>query len=287
MIYAFLWAFFYSISNTIAKYVSVKFDLFKSLFFQNIILAIFGFMLIYFFDSFKIDYKANYIYFLLIWLSWFIWTWTYYLAMKHINNWIVLVIANLYVFWSYFLNNYLIWDIEKFSWVKIIISLLFFIIITFFIFERNKENELKFNSKIIYALVTAFCWVIYSSYRNYTVKAWIFSPFQWMFYSQLFVGIIAFISFLIKSIIDKKIDVAIELKQIISYIWVSIFMFIWSICFFLWYKSIWWNYVNIIALIQIPFLTLFSFIFLKDTLTKKQIITILSAVLVLILFVTN
>lgn len=285
MIYVIIWTFLYSIANTISKYVSINFNLFKSLVFEYIFIACFWFLLIYFFDSFHIDFISNYFTFLLIWFFWYLWSRSLYAWMRHLNNWIVMMIANLYVVGAYFLNNYLIWDIEKFSTIKLTIASIFFIIISLFLFEKNEDNKFKINYKIIFPIITAISWIVYSVLCNYVVKTWVFTSFQWMFYCELFIWFFALIVFLWYSAKEWTIDLKINKKQLLSYIWISFFIFLWALWFFVWYKYIWWNYVNIISLAQIPFISLFSYIFLKDKMNKIQLLTMFFAFLTLVLFV--
>ncbi len=287
MIYALIWTLLYAISNTISKHASLNFNINKTLVFTWVMISFYWVFLISFFDSFKVDW-SNYIYFFFIWLSWYLWAWSLNKAMMNLSNWIVLLIANLYVFFSYFLNNFLIGDIERFSWIKTILALTFFIIVSVFLFEKKESSSMpKLNIKALYPWLTAICWTIYSSLSNLMVKSWVFSAFQWLFYCELFIAVFSLIAFLLISLKDRKMDLTISKKQLLSYLGISFFIFVWALWFFMWFKAVWWNYVNVIGLAQIPMVSLLSYIFLKDKLSYAQIYTMISAFLILILFVIS
>lgn len=283
MLEALLWAILLSVSNTFTKSVSVKFDIFKSIAFQNGILIVITFFVVLYLDLLDINLLHILPYLAIIWITWFIWTYLYYISLKYINAWIVITIANLYIFWSYFLNAAIVWEQELLSWGKILLSITFFILTTIFVLERNNNKHISLNKKMLYPLWTAVCWIFYSSYRNYLVKETGISVLQWMFYSQSSLWLFAIISYVIQ-LIRKKTDINIKTDQILSYSWVSIFMFLWTIFIFQWYARISWNLVNIIALSQIPILSVMSYMFLKDRLTRKQVIIISLMLINLILF---
>ncbi|EKE27557.1 MAG: hypothetical protein ACD_3C00192G0002 [uncultured bacterium (gcode 4)] len=284
MIYALLGTLSYAIANTLIKYVSLNFNLYKSMFFQYIFVSFFGFLLVTFFDSYKFDMLWHLPLFTIIAVWGFFGIWWLMKWMQHLNSWVNFVVANMYVVLAYFVNNYLFPGIETFTVAKILTALLFFIIVSVLLFEKNEDKKIRFNSKIIFSIIAAIGWTIYSTSTNFAVKTWVITPFQGMFYCELSITLIVIMVYLGNSMYNKKFDFKISAHHLFSNMLVSFFIFAWAVWFFVWFSKTLWNYVNIIWLAQIPTLAILSFIFLKDRMTKLQISTVAWALAVLILF---
>jgi hypothetical protein len=153
------------------------------------------------------------------------------------------------------------------------------------LFEKNEEKKLRLNYKILFPLIAALWWTIYWVGSNYLIKTSILTSFQWMFYCEFSITLLIILVYLGKSIKEKNFDFTINKNQLLSNIIISFFIFVWALWFFIAYSKIWWNYVNIIGLTQIPILSILSYVFLHDKMTKSQIITITSAFSTLLLFI--
>lgn len=289
MIYVIIWMIFKSLWNVLSKYISVNFDIYKSLFYQYLFTSLYGliFLLITQTPFLSFDLKIFWL-FILIWFFWYLGIWSFFKALKHLNNAVVMVIAYTYVFMSYFLNIFLIWDIEKFSNFKLILSVIYFLIISLFLFERNEKKKIKINKYAIYALITSISWTIYNWINNFIIKNHIALPAQMIFYSEFLIFLLAFLYFsvfIVKNNIKLKTELKLTSKQLKSYLLVALFFFIWWFLTFNWYKYISWNIVNFINLFSVILVPIFTFIFLKEKLNSKQIATIFLAFIVLVLFI--
>jgi hypothetical protein len=284
MIYALLWTLFYAIANTLIKYVSTNFDMYKNLFFQYSFVSIYWFLLVLIFDHFKFDFLPHIFLFSMIWLSGFLWIWALMNWMKYLSNGVIFIVANLYVILWYFVNNYFFPSIESFSYMKIILWIAFFLIISILLFEKDEEQGFRMNNKLFFPLLAALGWTFYTSLTNFVVKTQVLTPFQWMFYCEFSITLIIVAAFFITSARDNKFDFSINKRQLGFNMLISFFIFLWALDTFLAYNSAPWNYVNVICLSQIPLLSLFSYFFLKDKLKKSEIYTITWAFLVLLVF---
>ncbi|EKD66433.1 MAG: hypothetical protein ACD_49C00042G0006 [uncultured bacterium (gcode 4)] len=289
MIFAIFWMILKSLWNVLSKYISVNFDIYKSLFYQYLFTSLYGiiFLLISKTPFLNFDLKIFWL-FILIWFFGYSGIWSLYKALKHLNNAIVMVIAYTYVFLSYFLNIFLIWDIEKFSNFKLVLSVVYFAIISLFLFERNEKKKIKVNKYAIYAFITSISWTIYNWINNFIIKNQIASPVQMIFYSELLIFIFSifyFSVFILRNNIKLKKELKLNNKQLKSYLLVALFFFIWWFLTFTWYKYISGNIVNFINLFSVILVPIFTFIFLKEKLSSKQIATIFLAFIVLVLFI--
>ncbi|EKE29565.1 MAG: hypothetical protein ACD_2C00145G0002 [uncultured bacterium (gcode 4)] len=285
MIYALLWTISYAIANTLIKYVSMNYNLYKSMFYQYIFVSLFWFLLVLFFDKFSIDFMGHLPLFAIIAVGWFIWIWWLMKWMQKMTSWVNFSIANMYVILAYFINSYLFPEIEQFPLAKILLALLFFLIVSLLLFEKNEDEKIRFNSSIIFPIIAAIWWTTYTTSTNFAVKTWILTPFQGMFYCEFFITIIVAFVYLGNSAYNKKFDFRINAHHLIFNMLISFFIFAWALGFFVAYSKTLWNYVNIIALAQIPALTILTYIFLKDKMTKAQVATIAGAFIILLLFI--
>lgn len=278
-----------SLWSVISKYISVNFDIYKSLFYQYLFISFyaFAFLLLSWTPFLNFDLKISWL-FILIWFFWYSGIWALYKALKHLNNAIVMVIAFTYVFLSYFLNIFLIWDIEKFSNLKLVLSIVYFLLISLFLFERNEKKKIKINKYAVYAFITSVSWTIYYWINNFIIKNQIATPVQMIFYSEFFIfiySIIFFSIFLFNNKINLKNELKLNKSQVISYLSVALFLFTGWLLFFIWYKYVSWNIVNFIWLFSVITTPILTFIFLKEKLNSKQIATIFLAFIVLVLFI--
>ncbi|MCK9272871.1 DMT family transporter [Candidatus Gracilibacteria bacterium] len=289
MIYAIIGMILTSLGSVISKYISVNFDIYKSLFYQYLFISFyaFAFLLLSGTPFLNFDLKISGL-FILIGFFGYSGIWALYKALKHLNNAIVMVIAFTYVFLSYFLNIFLIGDIEKFSNLKLVLSIVYFLLISLFLFERNEKKKIKINKYAVYAFITSVSWTIYYGINNFIIKNQIATPVQMIFYSEFFIfiySIIFFSIFLFNNKINLKNELKLNKSQVISYLSVALFLFTGGLLFFIGYKYVSGNIVNFIGLFSVITTPILTFIFLKEKLNSKQIATIFLAFIVLVLFI--
>lgn len=278
---------FFSFSNVLSKYFSLKFSIEKSLFYQYLTVSIYWFFLVFLFDSFAISNSA-FIYLLFLWIIWYIGIWSFIKAFSNVNTWIVLLIANVYVFVSYFINNYILWLSDFFSVNKSILWLLFFLLIWFFLFERNINWKVSINKFIILPIITAFCWGIYWSLNAFLIKEHIFTPFQLTFYWEFSIFLLSIVIYLLKILFQKSNELffsSLSLKVYLTYFCWGFFTFFGGVLLNVAYKLTSANVVNFINLFWIVLATILSYFLFNDKITFKQFILMLSSFVLLILFV--
>ncbi|MDD2487193.1 MAG: EamA family transporter [Candidatus Gracilibacteria bacterium] len=287
MIYALIGAIMLSLGNAVSRYITINFNLSKSLFFQYLFISFLGGLLVFFFGYFKFDFSlSNILIFSLIGLSGYLAIWSLFKAIKHVNTGIVLVVANTYVFLSYFTNIYLLGDIEKLSLIKIMLGMIYFFTISVFIFEKGDDKKIRINKRLSFALLTSIGWSIYFSLNNYLIKSNSFSPLQMIFYAEFSIFIFASIFFIFS--LGRRFnhkEFHISIRQAISYMIVSFCLFLGGLFLFLGYKFSPGNYVNFISLSTVIFSPLFLYVFFKEKLNPAQMVTIGFALMILILFV--
>ena len=288
MVFSFLAVIFFSLGNIVCKYISLNFNIYKTLFFQYVFVTLLGFIYLLVFWSFSIDYSLfNLMLYWSLWFFWYLAIWAMLEWMKYLSNAIVLIISYSYVFLCYFINSFIFSEIESFSFFKLILATLFFISISIFLVEKDWETkEIKINKKIIFPILTAVGWTIYYTLNNYFIKTEIFSPTQWIFYSEFFILIFSTMAYIWNSIFWKiKIDFKIGNKQFLGSFSLAVLFFLWILSTLIAYKEISWNLVNFIGLFSIISTAILSLFIFKDKLIKKQIIAIWLSFIILTIFI--
>jgi len=278
---------FFSFSNVLSKYFSLNFSIEKSLFYQYLMVSIYWFFLVLFLDSFFISYSLL-SYLLVLWIIWYIGIWSFVKAFSNVNTWIVLLISNIYVFISYFINNYIFWLPDLFSINRLILWILFFLVIWFFLFERNISWKIEINKFIIFPIITAFSWWIYWSLNAFLIKQHLFTPFQLTFYWEFMIFILSTFIYLFKNIIwlsKEKIFSLLPKKVYLTYFLWWFFTFFWWVLLNVAYKLTSVNIVNFINLFWIILATIISYFLFKDKVTLRQWILMFLSFILLILFV--
>lgn len=209
-------------------------------------------------------------------------------AYDYLCGGVALVIANLATFLMYFINLALYPGQEAFSTWKIIIAIIFFIIIAQFLIDQwecpvNRKSFI--NKYTLYPLWTAICRALFFVWNSYFIKSGIMSPVQSGMLTETTILFVAIAWFLI--IRGKK---ALEVtKQCMwkdrwSFMLIGLCNVIWVYLAYYGYQTLQANTVNVIRLFAIPFAALMCWIFLKDNLSKKQIILLVLAFLAMIGF---
>lgn len=217
-------------------------------------------------------------------------------GFEKMSSWIVLVIANLAIFLMYFVNLYLFDGWENLPVIQIILAILFFIVIAQFLIDKpiHKKNlnikklnikKIKINTAAIYPIVTAICRAIFFIGNTYFVKNKILRPVQSEFFSEWTILIIAIIVFLWKYkgkiTIFKKVN---PRHLPIFALWTATIV-TGNFLLYYGYLDTPANIVNVIRLFSIIVTALLARIFLKDKLSKRNMILMGIAFVILILFV--
>lgn len=94
-------------------------------------------------------------------------------------------------FIMYFLNIYLIDGDEVLTSSKLLLSLVFFIVVSLLLLAGDTNKKFTFNSGIFFALGTALCWALYFSANTYFIKSQRLLPVQSLFVTELGVALCA------------------------------------------------------------------------------------------------
>lgn len=224
-----------------------------------------------------------------VWVIWYIGIMLLFKAYDNLSGAVALIIANLATFLMYFINLALYPWQEAFGIGKLMIAIVFFFIIVQFLLDKKKK-ALKaknlFNRYTLYPLGTAVCRSLYFVWNSYFIKSGMMNPIQSGMMTETMILVIAVIWFAIlhrKNAWEKFQGACLGKDR-----W--IFMLIWLLNIISVYLTYYWyqtnaaNTVNVIRLFAIPFASVMCWIFLKDHLSKKQMVLLITAFLAMIAF---
>lgn len=210
-------------------------------------------------------------------------------AFKTVNGAVGLIIANTTVFFMYFVNIAIFGGVEKLPLPQIILAIIYFIIIAQFLWtwsaqDNNKKSTINWN--ILYALGTAVCWTLYFVANTWFVKTSTFTPIQSVLATESSVALVAWMWYLVKHKASlKDIRHSYRLKHIIPLCVVGLGIVWGTFLFYYGYKDNPANIINFIRLLSIVTAAIFGRVFLKDMLTQKQTMLMLSGFAVLVVFI--
>lgn len=208
-------------------------------------------------------------------------------AFKKINGGVGLIVANTAVFFMYFANISIFGGAEKLPLPQIILAIVYFIIIAQFLRtgSADKKWQHSINRHILYALGTAIGWTIYFVANTWFVKTDTLTPIQSVLATESSVAIVAWLYYIITHRANfSDIKKSYSTKHIIPLIVIGLGIVGWTFLFYYGYIDTPANIINFIRLLGIVAATIFGWIFLKDSLTQKQSILMILALIVLILF---
>ena len=225
----------------------------------------------------------------IVWIIWYIGIAFLFKAYDHLSGAVALIIANLATFIMYFLNLALFPGQEAFGIGKFIIALVFFGIIVQFLIEKKKRSLKQkkfFNKYALYPLVTAVCWSLFFVWNTYFIKSWMMNPIQVGMLTESMILVVVVIRYLIQNGKNwwARFQWACMGKQRLIFFGIWFFNVISAYLTYYGYQTNQANTVNVIRLFGIPCAAIMCWIFLKDKLSKKQIILLIIAFLAMIGF---
>ncbi len=224
-----------------------------------------------------------------IWIIWYIWIAFLFKAYDHLSGAVALIIANLATFIMYFLNLWLFPWQEAFGIGKFIVAVVFFGIIVQFLIEKKKRSLKQhtfFNTYSLYPLVTAICWSLFFVGNSYLIKTGTMNPIQVGMLTETMILIVVVVWYLIQHWRKgrERFQWWCMGKQKWVFWWIWVFNVISAYLTYYGYQMIQANTVNVIRLFAIPFAALMCRLFLKDKLSKKQILLLIIAFIAMIAF---
>lgn len=289
MFFVIIWNILMSLGNVFWKMSSVNFWPYKALFIKYFLTSfLWIILLIYSWELFFVFNYSNVMYLLLLWLIGYLWMLSFLIAMKTNNAWIVTIVAYTYVFFSYYLNIYILWWQESFSYIKLFLWVVYFVLICFFVFKRWNNKEIKINYSILLPIVTAISWTGYYVLSNYLIKNNILTPLQNISYWEISTLIFAFVVFVSNTKLNWKWfwdSIFCSFNNLKIYWAYAFFIFTWVYMSFIWYKYISWNIVNFVSLSTVVLTSIFAWFILKERISRLEIVLILLSFLILIGFV--
>lgn len=201
---------------------------------------------------------------------------------------VVYVIGSVGAFVMYFINIRLFPGIETLSALKIALAVLFFLILVQFIIKRD-EWDLKdkhfINKYTIYVIVAALCGAYYVTGSNYLLKTEAISPVHALAFTEIIMLIMA----IGRYFAADKGSIA-WLRKNITRRDALIFMTI-GLCGatagalqYYAYQTNPANLINFVKMFSLITTSTLCWIFLGDKLTKKQVLLMVVAIIVLVSF---
>jgi drug/metabolite transporter (DMT)-like permease len=208
-------------------------------------------------------------------------------AFHRISAGIALVVANMATFIMYFLNIYLIDGDEVLTSSKLLLSLVFFIVVSLLLLAGDTNKKFTFNSGIFFALGTAVCWALYFSANTYFIKSQQLLPVQSLFVTELGVALCAWFVYRYRY---RKRSLKVLLSSyhhsdLLLIIGIGFFLMISILCIYYGYQYLWSSLVNVIKLFSIVVTTISCWLWFGEKLSKREVILMSCAFVVLIAFV--
>lgn len=209
-------------------------------------------------------------------------------AFHRISAGVALVVANMATFIMYFLNIYLIDGNETLTGLKLLLAFIFFMIVSLLLVSGDWDKKITFNNGILFALGTALCWALYFSANTYFIKSQRLLPVQSLFVTELGVAICAWITYwYIHG--KKSFQLLYHSYRQTNLLWIigiGIFLMSSILCTYYGYQYLPSSLVNVIKLFSIVVTTLCCWLWSWDHLTKREMILMFCAFMVLIAFVS-
>lgn len=179
---------------------------------------------------------------------------------------------------------------EFLPWYQIILAIVFFVVISQFILQERSApwNFFHLNRYALYPLGASFCGAFYVSSMAWFTKTEIMTPSQTMFVTEsmlLFVSLLYYFLWHRGNMGDllKSFDTSYIAPLSLVGIGITINGYLWYYA----YLDNPANVINFIGLFNVVFVAIFGRIFLGDKLSKKQIIIMTLALIVLAAFVLS
>lgn len=211
-------------------------------------------------------------------------------AFDNLSGGVTLIIANLSVFLMYFANLFLFDSSESLGILQVILAILFFVTVAQFLWTKSthdkKSSKTHMNWKVLYPVVTAICWTVFFVGNTWFVKNEIMTPVQSVFATESIIFVIALIYYAVAYKRDfSDIGKSCCGAHIVPLMLIGFCNVGANFLFYFAYLDNPANIVNFIRLFSIIASAILSWVFLKDYLTKKQLLLMLCAFIILIAFI--
>lgn len=298
IIFALIWVLFRWVANTAMKKVAMRYENnYTALFFQYISVALFALVFVVAISTYmQVDIFPTldlfqYGVLAVVGVIWFAWIALLYKAFDHLCSGVSLIVANLSVFLMYFANLYLFDASESLPVIQIVLAVLFFVIVAQFLWTEStcptkEEKKWAINWNIIYPVWTALCWTVFFVGNTWFVKNEIMSPVQSVFATETTILLVVILFYALRFKADfSDLYNSLDKKDILPFSLIGLWLVGWNFMFYYGYLDNPANIINFIRLFSIIATAIFSWIFLKDYMSKKQIWLMIAAFLVLIIFI--
>ncbi len=311
IILALIWVIFMGITSVTQKFLAEKYEEYIALLIQYAWVLFFSLIFTFFITRYEgialipSISLINLWILILVWVVWFIgirflWKW-----FEKLNWWITLIIANLSVFLMYFLNILIFDTSEQLSLIKIIFGILFFIVVSQLLlwkpilinllkslFKKDKSDlkliikDIWINKAVLYPVITAICRALFFVWNTYFIKYGILHPIQSVLLTEWMVFIVAVLAFIF--IYKWKFwDIVKTTKK--KHLWIyalwTFSLVLWSFLLYYAYLDTPANIVNVIRLFTIISTSILAWIFIKDKMSKRNIILMIIAFVILMWFI--
>ena len=169
-----------------------------------------------------------------------------------------------------------------------ILAILFFVVISLLLFnnDQNKKKQITLNIWILFAIITALCWSFFFSANTYFIKSNWMSPSQSLLLTEWWVAISAMIFYIYKYKLKSKQELtqSYSIRYLPWIIWVWLFLMASVLCKYYGYKYLPSALVNVARLFSIAMTTFFCRWRYGEKLQKREILFIVIAFILLILF---
>ncbi len=207
-------------------------------------------------------------------------------AFASISGWIALIIANISVFMMYFANLAIFEWAESLPFLQVMLGILFFIVIAQFLRQQSSETKLKLEVKMLYPLITAVCWTIFFVGNTWFVKNAIMTPVQSVFATESIILVFALLGYALMHRWDfKPVIQSYSHKILIPFAIIGSANVAAAFLYYYGYLDNPANIINFVRLFGVVTTTVLAWIFLNDRLTKREIILMSIAFVLLILFI--
>lgn len=224
----------------------------------------------------------------LLWVWFFGYIGIYFLfkAFASMSSGVALIIANISVFMMYFANLAIFEWGEILPFLQILLGILFFVVISQFLLQQTAGKKISLDIKMLYPLITAVCWTIFFVWNTWFVKSDIMTPVQSVFATESIILVFAVLGYALLHKWDfKPVRASYSPKIIVPFAIIGASNVASAFLYYYGYLDNPANIINFIRLFSVVTTTILVWIFLKDRLTKKQIILMTIAFVLLILFV--
>ncbi len=222
-------------------------------------------------------------------IAWYVAMTLIFKAYKHMHGWVVLIIMSVNVFLMYFVNVWLFPGVEALSPLKIAIAVVFFLVLMQFIIHRS-DKDIKhthfINADTLYALWASLCSAYFVTGNNYLIKGGHIEPLQVVVLVEICTLIIGLLWYFTGDRWSWS-----GLKRNITRREAMVFATI-GLCgatagslHYYAYDTNPANLINFVKLFSIITAAVLCRIFLNDKLSRRQILLMILALIVLVLFV--